>query len=143
MANAERALGVQKEQNRILALKAQSFEYKAGRYDEMSEQVGDILIDAKQSAKDILLSANKKAQEIEKNAVAATREATERLTELREDIANMRGSIETLVSSFNRRLNELDSVIDGMELLQSNDIVAENTRPCPQEFFRAAAQTGE
>lgn len=151
----EHALNVSKEQSRVLALKAQSFEYKAGRYDEMAEQVGDIIIEAKRSATEIVAAADVKAKEIEANAVSAAREATERLTGLRRDVVEMRQSMETLVATFNRRLNELDAVIEGVKIEdkpvdkmeEKPDDVAEPSeqRPsvCPSEFFRNAAKYGE
>ena len=139
LAEAERNVNVQKEQNRLLSLRAQSFEYKAKKYDEMATQVGDIIINAQQGASEILGRASEEAKEIRSNAVVVTKQATQELSALKTDIVAIRLSMSELVTNFNKRLDTIDGAIDSVVAHEKPKELPIKEQ-APTEFFRNAAK---
>ena len=111
-ADNTRALKVQMEQNRQLTMRAEAFEKKAVRYDEFSSQLGDILLEAKSGANDILSAARAQAEAAKGEYIRAAQKFADEASSLKNDIANLRGSMTQAVEEMERRLNEMEDMLD-------------------------------
>ncbi len=111
----ERELRTQKEQTRQLSLRAQNYEYKARRYEELSTQVGDILLETRQDAGRLLEEAEQEAARIKSTAVTASERIAGEMRSMREDLTTVREHIAGLMSSMNQRLDEIDRMIEAAD----------------------------
>lgn len=111
----DRELSGQREQNRQLMLKANTSEYKARRYDDVSSQVGEIMIEAQKSAREVLAAAEQKAVEIQDSAITATEHVSGEIYSLRTDLGTIRSNLEQAMRAFSERLDAIDGVISEME----------------------------
>ena len=73
LSDSERELQIQIERGRQLQFKAESLDYKSKKYDELSGQIGDAMIEAKRNADQIIAEANGKAAQITDQAHAYMR----------------------------------------------------------------------
>ncbi|GEM_PF-1667276 len=110
----EKELQQQKDQNRQLMVQLQNYEYKAKRYEDVSAQIGDIILDANQRAADTVAQAQEQAEQIKQGAVTASRKITKEVSLMRSEIATVRGQLEDLMQSFTSRLDEIDQMLLGV-----------------------------
>lgn len=163
----EKDLQQQKDQNRQLMAQLQNYEYKAKRYEDVSAQLGEIILEANQRAADTVAQAQAQAEQIKKNAVTASQKITAEMSLMRNEISTVRTQLEDLMKTFTMRLDEIDHML--LEVVPSgvDDVIAEvqaaraeqttaapeaPARPCVkappreekvlnQNFFRGAATT--
>ena len=146
----DRELKILKEQNRQLQFKAESFEYKSKKYDDMSQQIGDALIEAKEKAEQIILQANVRAKGIVRNATSEMESFSGQMAYLKEDVARVREHLAQAVAQMEEKLNVLDGMIDKasarLTLTTANvepealDSKEETAQPEEKDsFFREAA----
>ncbi len=163
----EKDLQQQKDQNRQLMAQLQNYEYKAKRYEDVSVQLGEIILEANQRAADTVAQAQAQAEQIKKNAVTASQKITAEMSLMRNEISTVRTQLEDLMKTFTMRLDEIDHML--LEVVPSgvDDVIAEvqaaraeqttaapeaPARPCVkappreekvlnQNFFRGAATT--
>ncbi len=107
----ERELRTQKEQTRQISLRAQNYEYKARRYEELSTQIGDILLETREDAGKLLQQAEREADRIKSAAVTASEKVAEEMRSMRTDLAAVREHIAGLLDSMNQRLDEIDRML--------------------------------
>ncbi|MBC8570100.1 hypothetical protein [Zongyangia hominis] len=108
----DREIKIQREQNRQLQFKAESAEYKSKKYDEMSQQIGDALIDAKEKADQILADAKVQSKGILHSAAAAMESFSGQMVYVKEDVARIRDTLHDTVEQMHAKLDALDSMID-------------------------------
>lgn len=108
----DREIKIQREQSRQLQFKAESFEYKSKKYDEMSQQIGGALIEAKEKAEQIIADANVQAKGIVHNATAAMESFSGQMAYLKEDVARIRETLAGTVEQMNLKLDAVDSMVD-------------------------------
>ncbi|MEG1850291.1 MAG: hypothetical protein RR197_07000, partial [Oscillospiraceae bacterium] len=141
---AERAMAIQKEQNRQMSLRAQSFEYKAKRYDDVSSRIGEIVLEAEQNAREVLTAAEQKSEEIKRDAFSATEQAAGEMRSLRTDLGEIRRNIDMLMRSFNERLDAINTSIDQMDARRAGEAPAEpsvqTSAPSEEQPTGAAAE---
>lgn len=114
-ADSSRALALQKEQNRILTERAEQTEERAKRYDDVSAQIGDIFLSARQNAGDIVTAAKEEASRICSDAAHAGERLTKELFSMREDLSTMREQMAEMVESFANRLDDVEDILDELE----------------------------
>ena len=107
----EKDLQQQREQNRQLMVQIQNYEYKAKRYEDVSAQIGDIILDANQRAADTLAQAQEQAEQIRKNAVTANERITEEMLLMRHELSTVRTQMGDLMQSFTARLDAIDHML--------------------------------
>lgn len=107
----DRALALTREQNRQLTLRAQVYEQKAQRYDDLSGQLGDVLLQAHQSAEEILQTAHQNADTIQQEAVETTAKITAQVQSMHDDLAAVRQNITLLMESFCERVDAIDAML--------------------------------
>lgn len=161
----EKDLQQQKDQNRQLMVQVQNYEYKAKRYEDVSAQIGDIILDANQRAADTVAQAQEQAEQIKKSAVTASLKITKEMSLMRNEIATVRGQLEDLMKNFTTRLDEIDHMLLEVVPAGTDEAMAEVAQaakaeqqdpkphtPCDkamhridktpqQNFFRGAATT--
>lgn len=159
----EKDLQQQKDQNKQLSLQLQNYEYKAKRYEDVSAQLGDIILEANQRAADTVSQAQTQAEQIKKNAVTASQKITAEMSLMRGEIANVRTQLEDLMKTFTKRLDEIDHMLlevvpagaeDEAEITHTAGVEQEASKPVAlpcdkaapkedkvlrQNFFRGAA----
>lgn len=107
----EKDLQQQKDQNRQLVVQLQNYEYKAKRYEDVSAQLGEIILEANQRAADTVAQAQAQAEQIKKNAVTASQKITAEMSLMRNEISTVRTQLEDLMKSFTARLDEIDHML--------------------------------
>lgn len=147
-ADAGSALEIQKEQNRQFVRRLQDIEHKARRYDDVSARIGDILIDARRGADDLLSTAQAQAGQITAGAQAASDRIVGEMCAMRGDLMQIRGNFEEMMQAFLTRLDEVGDMLDKLEHRvppDGNDPDESDTDAKPaapaDEFFRVAAQS--
>ena len=154
----EKELHQQKEQNRQLAVQVKNYEYKAKCYEEVSAQLGDIMLEANQRANATIAQAQNQAEQIKANAVTASQKITAEMSMMRGELSSVRTQIEDLMQNFTRRLDDIDRMLvdvvpsgncDKAEKLKAAAIAVDSEEPAQstaveepkpaQSFFRAAA----
>ena len=140
-----RTLLIERERSRQLAVKAQDFEDKAKKYDNISTDIGNIILEARDNASHIILQAQEQAEGITQNAVEASSKACVELKSLKKDIESIRGNIEELMNSFSLRLDSINEIIDGTSTEQNIEVINEEPQNVVNEenFFRSAAGARE
>lgn len=157
----EKDLQQQRDQNRQLMVQLQNYEYKAKRYEDISAQIGDIILEANQRAADTVAQAQEQAEQIKNNAITASQKITAEMSLMRNEISTVRTQLENLMKNFNTRLDEIDNMLlevvpagtdsevddgadDGAQQASVHDRPCDKTAPersqAPQQnFFRGAA----
>lgn len=113
--DTSRALVLQKEQNRILLERATRSEEQAKRYEDVSAQLGDILLTARQNAGEIVSAAQEEATRIRSDATNAGALLTEKLVSMREGLGEMREKMNEIVENFSDQIDEIEAILDEME----------------------------
>ena len=145
-AETGKILSQEKEQNRQLALRVQSYEYKAKQYDSVATQLGEIVLKAKQDAQEVIESAKVSADEIKGDAIMATETAAKEMELLRNDLEYIRENIGTLMTSFTERLDAVDQTIDNMARRRrkgdEREFVADNEYAEPKTVIQTEESSG-
>lgn len=115
VSDGERELQIQLERCRQLQFKAESLDYKSKKYDAMSSQIGDALLDAKRNADAIIADAQGKAEEITAQAHASMRRFQSELSTFKGDSARLRKSIEEILFVLNDRIDVMQEVVRQVE----------------------------
>lgn len=144
----DRELNRQKDQNKQLALQAQTYEYKAKRYDEVSQKLGDIMLEANANAKTILEDAGAEAERIKSDAIGASKRITHELVGMRSQLADIRAQIENMITDFSDKVDELDSLLVNVSYCDkernNDDLSSQNAlggKPVLQSIETAADAT--
>ena len=121
----EKDLQQQKDQNRQLMVQLQNYEYKAKRYEDVSAQIGDIILDANQRAAETVAQAQEQAEQIKKSAVTASQKITAEMSLMRNEISTVRVQLEDLMKTFTARLDEIDHMLLEVVPAGADDTIAE------------------
>lgn len=114
-ADSEREIQIQLERGRQLQFKAESLDYKSKKYDELSTQIGDTLIEARQNAEHILAVANDKADMIVRQANSRLKNLFTELGSFKNDSARLRKSVEEILFVLNDRVDVMQEVVRSIE----------------------------
>ena len=125
-AETGRALALQKEQNRILTERAEQSEERARRYDDVSAQLRDIFLTARQSAGELVGAAQEEASRIRSDAVCAGDRLTKELSSMRGELTQMRERMSEMVESFSNKLDGVEEILDELEQRSSSEKAAED-----------------
>lgn len=134
----EKELQQQKDQNRQLVVQLQNYEYKAKRYEDVSAQIGDIILDANQRAADTVAQAQAQAEQIKNNAVTASQKITAEMSLMRNEISTVRVQLEDLMKSFTTRLDEIDHML--LEVVPGADEVIDEVARAAKAEQEAPSQ---
>lgn len=115
------ALEIQKEKYRQHLIRLQDAEAKARHYDDLSNQIGQILLDARQNAGDVVAAAHARAGQITAEAHAASERMVDRMGGMREDLDQIRGSLETMMKTFLSHLDEIGGMLDNAQRYAAPD----------------------
>ena len=135
VSDGERELQIQLERCRQLQFKAESLDYKSKKYDEMSGQIGDALLEAKRSAEAIVEEAKGKAAEIVAQAHEYMRGFYSELSTFKGDSARLRKSIEEILFVLNDRIDVMQEVVRQVEKRFEPKNGLEYTEEAPGEPF--------
>lgn len=111
----ERELQIQIERGRQLQFKAESLDYKSKKYDEISNQIGNAIIEAKQNADQIIAAANLRAEEIVSHAQTQMKNFYTELGSFKGDSSRLRKSIEDILFVLNDRIDVMQEVVRQVE----------------------------
>ncbi|HWP51790.1 MAG TPA: hypothetical protein VN626_08855 [Clostridia bacterium] len=139
----EKDLQQQKDQNRQLVVQLQNYEYKAKRYEDVSAQLGEIILEANQRAADTVAQAQVQAEQIKKNAVTASQKITTEISVMRGELSTVRVQLEELMKTFATRLDEIDRMLLEVVPAGTDDNIAEvaQAAKAEQEAPMSAART--
>ena len=123
---SEREVKIQTERSRQLQFKAESLDYKSKKYDELSNQIGDTIIEAKRDAERIVAEANAQAKQSVDQANAQAKQITDQakdymknfyaeLASFNGDAGRLRKSIEEILFVLNDRVDVMQEVIRQIE----------------------------
>lgn len=115
ISDSDREMQIQLERNRQLQFKSESLDYKSKKYDELSTQIGDALIDAKQQADRIIADANNRAAEILRNAHASMQGFYSEIGSFKGDSARLRKSVEEILFVLNDRVDVMQEILRQVE----------------------------
>ncbi|MFV0498210.1 MAG: hypothetical protein ACK5L0_08630 [Candidatus Fimivivens sp.] len=139
----EKDLQQQKDQNRQLVVQLQNYEYKAKRYEDVSTQLGEIILEANQRAADTVEQAQEQAAHIKQNAITASRKITAEVSLMRNEISNVRVQLEDLMSNFTTRLDEVDQMLIDIVPSGADDAIDEGAQAAKAEKETAAVDVSE
>lgn len=111
----EREMQIQLERNRQLQFKVESCEYKSRKYDDLSTQIGDAIIEAKQNAEKIVRSANVRAEEISQQAQNYMKNFYTELSSFSSDATHLQKSVEEILFVLNDRVDVMQDIIRQVE----------------------------
>lgn len=114
-ADTEREVQIQLERGRQLQFKAESLDYKSKKYDELSTQIGDTLIEARQNAEQIVAAANDKADMIFRQANDHLKNLFTELGSFKNDSGRLRKSVEEILFVLNDRVDVMQEVVRSIE----------------------------
>ena len=141
LADSERELQIQIERGRQLQFKAESLDYKSKKYDELSGQIGDAMIEAKRNADQIIAEANGKAAQITDQAHVYMRNFYSELGSFKGDAARLRKSIEEILFVLNDRIDVMQEVVRQVEKKFGDDTRLDYTEEQPP-FSEPADEAG-
>lgn len=116
-----RALVLQKEQNRILMERGRESEERAKRYDDVSAQLGDIILTARCSANELIDAAQGEAERIKTDAEKASERVMNELLSLRGELTHMREQMAYMVEGFSNRITVIEEMLDEIVPIQENE----------------------
>lgn len=138
-----RELTLEQEKNRQLREQMDTLSERAGLYERVSAQAGEVLLDARMSAAKILEDTQKAAKETADAANASAQAVYGNITGLRGEIDTMRKTIHQIIDDIDQKLDtmcrEIDRAAEQLsELTKEPDVEAfgeegENREPL---FFR-------
>ncbi|MEM1483667.1 hypothetical protein V6615_02190 [Oscillospiraceae bacterium PP1C4] len=111
----ERELQIQIERGRQLQFKAESLDYKSKKYDEVTTQIGDAIIEAKRNADHIVSTANAQAEDIIKQTQSYMKSFYTELGSFKSDSSRLRKSIEEILFVLNDRVDIMQEVVRQVE----------------------------
>ena len=127
----DRELKIQQESNRQLQFKVESLEYKSRRYDEVAQEIGATLADARHNAAQISEQARTEANEM-------ARRLSGELNAFRQEVSGMKsqmlGEMERLMDQVRGRLERLE------EAAGSARCSFTTYEEVPEDLEQAAAQ---
>lgn len=115
LSDNDREMQIQLERCRQLQFKAESLDYKSKKYDEISNQIGDAIIEARQSADKIIETANEQADEITQKAKDYMKNFYSELSSFNSDATRLRKSIEEILFVLNDRIDVMQEVVKQVE----------------------------
>ena len=111
LGDARRELQIQLERNRQLQFRVESIDYKAKKYDEISTQIGDAMIEARRDAERIIAAAHTQADEITNDAKTKMQAFYEELGGFSSDAVQLRKSVEEILFVLNDRIEVMQDVV--------------------------------
>lgn len=115
LGDCQRELEIQLEQNRQLQFRVESLDFKSKKYDEISTQVGNTLIEARQNAERITASAELKAKEMAREAQERMKGFYGELSDFKGDAARLRKCLEDILFQLNGRVDTLQEIVEDVE----------------------------
>ena len=128
-----RALVLQKEQNRILMERGRESEERAKRYDDVSAQLGDIILTARCSANELIDAAQGEADRIKTDAEKASERVMNELLSLRGELTHMREQMAEMVGDFSNRITVIEDMLDEIVPVCENGLEETKTEPKNEE----------
>ncbi|MBR6736082.1 MAG: hypothetical protein IKL92_04385 [Oscillospiraceae bacterium] len=116
--DTSRALVLQKEQNRILMERGRETEARAKRYDDVSAQLGDIILTARCNANELIDAAQGEADRIKTDAEKASERVMNELLSLRGELTRMREQMADMVEGFSNRITAIEDILDEIASVQ-------------------------
>ncbi|MCI8649481.1 MAG: hypothetical protein HFG20_05125 [Anaerotruncus sp.] len=136
----QRELQIQLERNRQLQFKMEALDHKSKKYDEVSNQIGEAMIEAHQNADRIIATANSQAQDMLGYAKVQLRGFYSELDSFKGDAARLRKSIEEILFVLNDRIDVMQEIVTQVEKRFSTDgIKLDFCRSEEKEPFTAPA----
>ncbi len=143
LSDGAREIEIQLERNRQLQFRAESLDYKSKKYDEISNQIGDTIIEARQNADHIVAAAHTQAQEIAMAAQQRMNSFYSELGSFKGDASRLRKSIEEILFVLNDRIDVMQEVVGQVEKRFSpEELSLIYTQEEPQPFETPADQAG-
>ncbi len=151
----EAELAREHEEHRQLAMRAENLERKGRKYDEAMLQIGSALMEARESADDIIKEAQQKAGQISADTVESIRQLGSEVSTFKSDVATLRVTLQFSMSELERRLDAIDSSIDtldaavrgvefrGEPVVQPDISSEEETAPAQEEQPQQEDEAGE
>ncbi|MPN51985.1 hypothetical protein SDC9_199637 [bioreactor metagenome] len=121
----------------------QNYEYKAKRYEDVSAQLGEIILEANQRAAETVTQAQVQAEQIKKNAMTASQKITAEMSLMRNEISTVRTQLEDLMKTFTMRLDEIDHMLLEVVPAGADDVIAEVAQAARDEQDTAEPETPE
>lgn len=110
-AEKEREIQIQNERCRQLQFKAESLECRSRKYEELSRNVGDILLAAKANAEEIVAKAREEADSISQTVTDVTIQFEEEYRQVKEGMALMKEAVMAAFDAMEKRMETLDEAL--------------------------------
>lgn len=110
IAAKEESLRATEEANRQLAADAAAQADKAQRYQALSAEVGEIMIEARRSAGEIIRSAESASRHAQRDLIDTARRMADEMVDFRQDVAQIRDSVRQMADSLEERIDAVESV---------------------------------
>ena len=110
-AEKEREIQIQNERCRQLQFKAESLECRSRKYEELSRNVGDILLAAKANAEEIVAKAREEADGIAQSVTDVTIQFDQEYRQVKEGLALMKEAVMAAFDSMEKRMETLDQAL--------------------------------
>ncbi len=107
----EREIQIQNERCRQLQFRAESLESRSRKYEELSRNVGEILLAAQSSAEEIVAKAREEADGIAQSVTRATIQFDEEYRQVKEGLALMKEGVMAAFDAMDKRLEALDAAL--------------------------------
>ena len=111
------------ETNRRLSFAAEANGEKAKRYSELTTQVGEIIIEARRSAADIVEAAQAAAEISHRDLLGTARRMADEMTGFRQDIAEIRHTVGQMTDSINTRIDAIETAACDLEKRLADTVV--------------------
>ena len=139
-AEKEREIQIQNERCRQLQFKAESLECRSRKYEELSRNVGDILLAAKANAEEIVAKAREEADGIAQSVTHATIQFDEEYRQVKEGFALMKEAVMAAFDSMEKRMETLDRALAAATGSQEEPAPAEEEASGEENPFDALAR---
>ncbi|WP_191440656.1 DivIVA domain-containing protein [Anaerotruncus colihominis] len=123
LSDSERELQIQIERSRQLQFKVESLDYKSKKYDEVSGQIGDAMIEARRNADQIIADARTSAAQIVAEARHQMQGFHSELSSFKGDASRLRKSIEEILFVLNDRVDVMQEIVRQVEKRFDTDAV--------------------
>lgn len=111
----DREISLHMESNRQLRMKNEVLLKKNKKLEQIEFQIADTLLEAKQTAFDIIDTAKQKAGGMNDASIAAVREIKESISGFKNEISVLKSAFNDFSTSFNKQLDNLQSVTEKAE----------------------------
>jgi DNA repair exonuclease SbcCD ATPase subunit len=126
LLQSEKSASMHLEKYNEIANKAELYEEKANRYDELSNAVGDIILEAKQRAKLIEDEADKKVRLSDEYARGSLDRVSAELKSLRVAVEKIKSNTTAVMDELNNRTHTIEEILDAVEQTKSQSFESQD-----------------